>query len=290
MRRDREFLKSIPFANNEYGSIVQTAYPGAHDGDYRARVALLTEESKNAWPYIPTYSYSKDEHETWRLVSEILMRLQDRYSCKAYLEGREKLGLPIANVPQLDEVSAKMEAETGFMLAPVGGLLDKGEFLTMLRHKVMRSTPYIRHPSYPFFTPEPDILHELRGHAAMFMHQPFVDLSIEIGNAAQAAVDSGNEEMLDLIGLFYWYTVEYGLILENGELKIFGAGNNGGVQDLLRSIDPQIEKKPFSIEAIRQLSIDYDAPQEIFFVAESYEQVAELALELVQMAKAQVPV
>jgi phenylalanine-4-hydroxylase len=285
MRRNRDFLKEIPFASNEYGSIVQTAYPGAHDAAYRARVEALTAQSQESWPYIPKYEYNKNEHETWRLVSEILMRLQDRYSCKAYLEGREKLGLPIDEVPQLDDVSAKMEAETGFMLAPVGGLLDKGEFLTMLCNKVMRSTPYIRHPSYPFFTPEPDILHELRGHAAMFMHQPFVDLSIEIGNAAKAAVESNNMEMLDLIGLFYWYTVEYGLILEDGELKIFGAGNNGGVQDLLRSIDPQIEKKPFSIEAIRQLSIDYDAPQEIFFVAESYEQVADLAYELVKMAK-----
>jgi phenylalanine-4-hydroxylase len=187
-------------------------------------------------------------------------------------------------VPQLADVSARMEATTGFMLAPVGGLLDKAEFLPMLEQKVMRCTPYVRHPSYPFFTPEPDIVHELRGHAAMFMHEPFVELSVSIGRAARAAVEAGNEELLDLIGLFYWYTVEYGLIKEDGELKIFGAGNNGGIQDLLRSMDPMIEKQPFSIEAIRQLSIDYDAPQEVFFVAESYEQVAELANELCAMA------
>ena len=99
-----------------------------------------------------------------------------------------------------------------------------------------------------------------------------------------AAVEAGNDELLDLISLFYWYTVEYGLILEGGELKIFGAGNNGGIQDLLRSIDPMIEKKPFSIAAIRELSIDYDAPQEVFFVAESFEQMVELAAELQAMA------
>ena len=87
-----------------------------------------------------------------------------------------------------------------------------------------------------------------------------------------------------MIGLFYWYTVEYGLIREDGEIKIFGAGNNGGIQDLLRSVDPTIEKKPFSIEAIRELSIDYDAPQEVFFVAESFEQVTEIAQELMNMA------
>ena len=170
------------------------------------------------------------------------------------------------------------------MLAPVGGLLDKSEFLPMLGNRVMRSTPYMRHHSYPFFTPEPDIVHELRGHAPMFMHEPFVELSVEIGNAAAAAVEAGNDELLELIGLFYWYTVEYGLIREEGKLKIFGAGNNGGIQDLLRSVDPTVEKKPFSIDAIRQLSIDYDEPQEVFFVADSYAQITELAHKLIAMA------
>lgn len=284
MRRDRTFLKDVPFNTNEYGSIVQTDYPGAHDDEYRARVDGLIDESKRAWPQIPTYNYTEEEHENWRLVSEILITLQDRYSASSYLEGREALDLSIDRIPQLDDVSATMEATTGFMLAPVGGLLDKSEFLPMLQNRVMRSTPYIRHPSYPFFTPEPDILHELRGHAPMFMHEPFCELSVGIGNAAQAAVEAGDEDLLDLIGLFYWYTVEYGLILEDGELRIFGAGNNGGIQDMLRSIDPTVERKPFSIQAIKELTIDYDAPQEIFFVAESYEQITEIAHELMKMA------
>lgn len=284
MRRDRAFLKDVPFNANDYGSIVQTNYPGAHDDAYRKRVADLIEQSKQSWPSIPRYDYQQAEHETWRIVSELLHTLQQRYSCRAFLEGAEALDLSEDTVPQLDDVSAKMEATTGFMLAPVGGLLDKGEFLSMLANRVMRCTPYVRHPSYPFFTPEPDILHELRGHAPMFMHEPFVELSVQIGNAAAAAVETNNQELLELIGLFYWYTVEYGLIREDGEIKIFGAGNNGGVQDLLRSIDPTIEKRPFDLDEIRELSIDYDAPQEIFFVAESYEQITELAHQLIALA------
>ncbi|MEM1348184.1 MAG: hypothetical protein AAGI01_06510 [Myxococcota bacterium] len=284
MRREREFLSRVPFVRHDYGSIVQTNYPGAHDASYRDRVDSLNKHSERNWPELPRYEYTDSEHETWALVSKLLMILQDRYSASAFLEGRDALGLPDDHVPQLDEVSRQMEATTGFMLAPVGGLLDKAEFLPMLSQKVMRCTPYVRHTAFPFFTPEPDILHELRGHAPMFMHQPFVEMSVGIGEAAQAAVDSGNDELLDLIGLFYWYTVEYGLIREGDDIKIFGAGNNGGIQDLLRSIDPNVEKRPFSIEAIRQLSIDYDAPQEIFFVAESFEQVTELAKELTGMA------
>jgi phenylalanine-4-hydroxylase len=284
MRRDRSFLEDAPFAQKGYGDIVQTDHPGAHDQGYRERVDTLIEASREAWPEIPEYEYSEAEEETWAFVSDVLEPLQDRYSCRAYLEGREALDLPDDHMPQLDEVSAKMEEETGFMLAPVGGLLDQSEFLPMLRRKVMRCTPYVRHPDYPFFTPEPDIIHELRGHAPMFMHEPFVEMSVEIGKAAQAAVEAGDEELLELIGLFYWYTVEYGLIREDGEIKIFGAGNNGGIQDLLRSVDPQVEKHPFKLETIRELSIDYDEPQKMFFVAESYEQITEDAHRLLEMA------
>lgn len=283
-RRDRSFLNEVEFARNDYGSIVQTNYPGAHDQDYRARVKSLIAQSEKAWPQIPEYTFTDEEHATWELVSEVLIRLQNRYSCKAYLEGRDALGLSTTKIPQLDEVSATMEQATGFMLAPVGGLLDKGEFLPMLADRVMRCTPYLRHPSYPFFTPEPDILHELRGHAPMFMHAPFVELSMGIGQAAGAAVKADNMDLLDTIGLFYWYTVEYGLIKEDGELKVFGAGSNGGIQDLLRAMDPTVEKRPFSLDAIRSLSIDYDAPQELFFVAESYDQVIEIADQLMRLA------
>lgn len=283
-RRDRSFLEDIPFAREDYGSIVQTDHPGAHDEGYRERVNELNKKSERHWPDIPRYEYTDEEHETWRLVSEVVTRLQDHYSCEAFLEGRDKLDLPMDRVPQLDEVSAKMEEETGFMLAPVGGLLDQSEFLPMLRKRVMRSTPYVRHSSYPFFTPEPDIIHELRGHAPMFMNPEFAEMSVAIGEAAHAAVEAGDQDLLDLIGLFYWYTVEYGLIREDGEIKIFGAGNNGGIQDLLRSMDPNVEKEPFNLDKIRQLNIDYDEPQQMFFVAESYEQVKELAHQLTDMA------
>jgi phenylalanine-4-hydroxylase len=280
MRRDRSILEDVPFAEKGYGDIVQTDYPGAHDDAYRARVQSLIDQSEETWPEIPEYDYLQAEQEVWSLVSEVLMPLQDRYSCKAFLKGREKLDLPDDRVPQLDAVSQKLEEETGFMLGPVGGLLDQSEFLPMLGDRVMRCTPYIRHPENPFFTPEPDIIHELRGHAPMFMHEPFAELSVQIGNAAAAAVEEEDEELLELIGLFYWYTIEYGLIREDGDIKIFGAGNNGGIQDLLRSVDPTVEKKPFRMETIEELTIDYDEPQQKFYVAESYEQITEIAAEL----------
>lgn len=280
MRRDRRFLRDVPFARNRYGSIVQTSHPGAHDERYRARVARLVAASEATWPAIPVYDYAPDEDEVWRFVSQLLLPMQDRYACRAYLEGRDALGLAGDRLPQMDEVSARLEERSGFMLAPVGGLLESAEFLTQLGDRVMRCTPYVRHPSYPFFTPEPDIVHELRGHAPMFMNPAFAQMSEAIGRAAQAAAGAGNDALVKTLALFYWYTVEYGLVREGSEVKVMGSGNTAGIQDLLRSVDPAVERRPFDLDEIRRLAIDYDEPQQVFYVVESFEQVAELAYEL----------
>ena len=72
-RRDRKFLEQFEFASNDYASIVQTNYPGAHDQGYRARVNSLIKQSEDAWPQIPTrYEYNEKENTTWEMVSKVL--------------------------------------------------------------------------------------------------------------------------------------------------------------------------------------------------------------------------
>jgi phenylalanine-4-hydroxylase len=253
--------------------ILDLDHPGAKDPDYRDRrvhIASLARSFRDnpAAPF-PVVDYNAAEHDVWRQCAAALHELHRRHACRAYLEGRQRLALPTDQIPQLGEVSARLQSFQGFRLWPVEGLVLPRIFLQHLERSIMLSTQYIRHPSRPFFTPEPDIVHELLGHAPMFTHAPFVAMSNLIGRGARLA----NDEQLEQMGRLYWFTVEFGLVEEDGEPKAFGAGLLGGVEDLTRALSDGADLRPFDLEEVITIDYDYNHPQPIYFVIPSFDEL-----------------
>jgi phenylalanine-4-hydroxylase len=208
------------------GIDLQSDHPGFSDMTYRTRRAALTESAlRHRWDMpIQTIDYTPEETAVWTTVWDKMEGLWVDYACKEYLHSLELMkkhcGYSRDKIPQQQDISEFLQETTNFRMRPVAGLLSSRDFLNGLAFRVFFSTQYIRHHSRPLYTPEPDICHELLGHAPMFADRDFADFSQEIGLASLGASD---DDVLKLAHC-YWYSVEFGLCKEDGKNKAYGAG------------------------------------------------------------------
>lgn len=197
-------------------------HPGFRDPLYRKRRDAIAR-SAYAWregETVPDVTYTEGEQAVWRAVGEKLAPLHERRACRAFHEAAETFQLSFARIPQFAEVNRRLAQASGFTLAPVAGLVTPRYFLSWLGRDIFLATQYMRHESTPLYTPEPDVVHELVGHAVTLTHPDFVALNRMFG-AAIADADEAFEQKLIRV---YWWTVEFGLVIEDGEEKAYGAG------------------------------------------------------------------
>ena len=208
------------------GVALDADHPGFHDPDYRASRARIDQHARDysVGQALPLIEYTDQEQATWREVYQTLRPLHERHACSAYRRIVRELevacGFGPQAIPQARTVSEFLNERTGFRIHPVAGLLASRDFLAGLAFRTFFSTQYVRHHSRPLYTPEPDVCHELIGHAPMFADAAFADFSQEIGLASLGASDAEIERLARC----YWYSVEFGLLREEGELKAYGAG------------------------------------------------------------------
>jgi phenylalanine-4-hydroxylase len=231
------------------GVELQSDHPGFNDPAYRARRALidgLARAFRHGQP-IPEVTYTEQETATWGEVYGCLRPLHEAHGCDAYLriirEMEEEAGYGADVIPQGRAVSAFLESRTGFRIRPVSGLLESRDFLAGLAFRVFFATQYIRHHSKPLYTPEPDVCHELIGHAPMFADPAFADFSQEIGLASLGASD----QEIEALARCYWYSVEFGLLRERGALKAYGAGLLSSFGELARACGAGEEMPEFEV-------------------------------------------
>ncbi len=239
-------------------------HPGLTDPAYRARRAAITAALDGRQPGgpIPVIAYTDAETVTWQIVSSELSESHRRYACARYLAAVDRLALPTDRVPQLAEVSARLADLTGFRVEPVAGLVPTRVFYGSLADRRFLSTQYVRHPDQPRYTPEPDIIHELIGHAVMLADPRFAEVYRLVG---EAVARTRGDDAVEYLSRVFWHTIEFGLVVEQDEVRTYGAGILSSCGEILEF--RQAQRLPFDLDSMGRRRYDITHYQDELFVA-----------------------
>jgi phenylalanine-4-hydroxylase len=243
-------------------------HPGFRDQDYRARrnqIAQIALAYQPGQP-IPDAPYTPEEHQVWHTIWRALRPAQQKHACAEYLESMKKLEFAPDRIPQLREVNKKVQAISGFRLEPVAGLVQPRVFLENLADGVFLCTQYIRHYSTPLYTPEPDVVHEILGHGVTLASERLAELNRLFGEAVKR---TKTPETLDQLSRVYWFTIEFGVLRENGEVKAYGTGllSSAGELEAMH----KAELRPLDLDVAPLQEYDPTHFQPVLFCADSFD-------------------
>ncbi len=261
-----------------------SAHPGFHDLVYRARRDAIADlawdhldarhrfaaqgkllEESAIEPRVPLVVYSDEEHALWRYLSGKLRGLAARRAARELIAASDVLDLPSEQVPQLRFVGDELHARAGIRMEPVPGLVEVEPFFAALADGVFLSTQYLRHPSRPDYTPEPDMVHELVGHAATLSIPRVAALHRRLGAFPMTAPP----KKLTKFERLYWFTFEFGVVEEEGELRAVGAGLLSSAQEL-EFFDRDAVLAPWDVAQILATEYDTQRAQDRLFFARSF--------------------
>jgi phenylalanine-4-hydroxylase len=215
-------------------------------------------------------AYSDEQHQVWATLYSRRMPALRETASRVFLDGAAAIGLDQRRIPNLASLNRRLVARTGWSAVPVDGFLPATEFFRCLANRTFPTTVTIRAADRLDYVPEPDIFHDVFGHVPLHADPVFAEFLQRFGAlAASAATPEETERMARL----FWFTVEFGLIREGGEVKVYGSGLISSHADAANALGPTCERRSFSLETVLDQAFRIDELQPVLFVVEGFEQL-----------------
>lgn len=223
-------------------------------------------------------SYTPEEHARWDRLFRRAREVARGRACRAALEAMDRLELSATGVPDFAELSARLEPLTGWRVVPVAGLVPDEVFFDHLASRRFPAGAFIRPESQMDYLEEPDVFHDVFGHVPLLANPVYADFMQAYGEGGARAMARGR---LANLARLYWYTVEFGLIREDGiggdgGLRIFGAGIiSSAAESAFALEDPSPNRIAFDLERVMRTRYVIDDFQQTYFVIDSFERLLE---------------
>ncbi|HSW69071.1 MAG TPA: phenylalanine 4-monooxygenase [Gammaproteobacteria bacterium] len=217
--------------------------------------------------------YTEEENATWKILIERQLKIIENRACEEYIEGIQLLKMPMDRIPQCKDISAELKKATGWELEPVPALIPFDKFFHLLATQRFPAATFIRTREELDYLQEPDIFHEVFGHCPLLTNPAYAKFTHMYGKLGLKA----NKEDRAMLARLYWFTIEFGLIKKNNQLKVYGGGILSSKGETVYSLeDPKAERKPFDpLEALRT-PYRIDIMQPIYFVIDSFDTLYDL--------------
>jgi len=216
-------------------------------------------------------AYTEIEHKTWDTLYGRQMKILPGRAAEVFFEGLKALDLNTGGIPDFAVMNPKLQALTGWTVVCVPGLVPDEVFFDHLANRRFPSGQFIRKPDQLDYLQEPDIFHDVFGHVPMLTNPAFADYMEAYGKGGQRAASLG---MLPNLARLYWYTVEFGLMQEADQLRIYGAGIVSSATESVFSLeDASPNRLGFDLERVMKTLYRIDDFQQVYFVIDSIERL-----------------
>lgn len=231
----------------------------------------------------PYELYSDENQGTWRRLYARMRPRWERYANSRFLDGINQLALDPDAVPRLEDINRFLRPLSGFTAKAVSGYVPAYVFFDCLRQRAFPTTITIRDGASLDYLPEPDIFHDVAGHVPMHTDRVFADVLVRFGEVARAAAETARsiadkkerirvvESRIKALARFFWFTIEFGLMRDNGGLRAYGSGLLSSFGELAHAVDsPHVQRYPFQLEWVINQYFEIDHYQPLLFIVDSF--------------------
>ena len=213
-------------------------------------------------------AYTAEDHKVWDDLFARQLDILPGRAASAFLKGLDTLNLGRGGVPEFARLSEELGALTGWSVVPVPMLIPDHVFFWHLANRRFPAGNFIRTRATFDYIQEPDVFHDVFGHVPMLTDPVYADYMQEYGRAGWKAM---RYNRLKALGALYWYTVEFGLILEGEDVRAYGAGILSGPSEAVFAVEAASPNR-IMLHVDRVMRTDYviDDLQPTYFVIESF--------------------